>query len=293
MQAALKKVFGGLNISWPVIVIWAVVAGIYTGLMARAPYVQDTSLTDICATFESWVLFAAIIVTNTKTPWESALKCFVFFLISQPLVYLVQVPFAGWSIMGYYKNWIIWTIATLPLGFAGHYITKNNVVAVIVMAAGSAFLAFHAATFLHEALTNPPWHILSFLFCVALILAMIFGCFEPGVFRKVSLGLAAAFLAFAIFFAINPRIDITYNLAYFDDEIEITPDCQISSANEKIATTEIVELYEGNYSATIHFVGFGKTEISFVDADGIDHRYEVSCEQGNKSNYDIEVKPLE
>lgn len=292
MQAALKKVFGGLNISWPVVIVWAILAGIYTGVMAKMPLVQDTSLTDICATFESWVLFAAIIVTNVKTPWESALKCFVFFLISQPLVYLVQVPFSGWGIMGYYRNWIIWTIATLPLGFAGWYIKKNNVVAVIVMAAGSAFLAYHAATFLSKAISNPPWHILSFLFCVCLIFAMIFGCFEAGVFRKVSVGIAVVLLAVGCFLALRPNIDITYNLAYFDEGIEITEDCQVSSSDSSVATAEIVELYEGNWSATIHFVGFGTTEITFVDADGVTHRYEASCLDGDKS-YDINIEPIE
>ena len=293
MQAALKKLFGGLNITWPVIVVGAIVAGVYTGLMAQAPYVQDTSLTDICATFEWWVFFAAIIVTNAKTPWESALKCFVFFLVSQPLVYLVQVPFSGWGIMGYYKNWILWTIATLPLGFAGWYIKKNNIAAVVVMAAGSAFLAFHAATFLNKAISNPPWHILSFLFCVCLILAMIFGCFEPGKLRKLSLAIAAAFLALSLFFTLRPQIDITYNLAYFDEGIDINANCQISSSDESVATAEIVELSEGNYSATIHFRNTGACSITFTDDDGNEHVYSASCAKNDEKGYDIEIEPLD
>lgn len=37
---------------------------------------------------------------NSKDPLDSALKTFVFFLISQPLVYLVQVSFSemGWGL---------------------------------------------------------------------------------------------------------------------------------------------------------------------------------------------------
>lgn len=294
MQAALKKVFGGLNITWPVVIIGAIVAGVYTGLMAKAPYVQDTSLTDICVTFESWVLFAAIIVTNTKTPLESALKCFVFFLISQPLVYLVQVPFSGWGIMDYYKNWIVWTLATLPLGFAGHYITKNNIVAMLVMAAGSIFLAFHAAGFLHQALNNPPWHILSFLFCVCLILAMIFGCFEAGILRKVSLAIAALALIVTTFFAFNPTVDVTTGLPGFDDTIEVTADCSITSSDESVCKTEIIQISEDLYTATIHFVNYGTVELTFTDADGTIHRYTATCEKNDTDAppWIITVEPI-
>ena len=295
MQAALKKVFGGLNITWPVVIIGAVIAGIYTGVMAMMPGVQDTSLTDIIATFESWVLFAAIIVTNTKTPWESALKCFVFFLISQPLVYLVQVPFAGWGIMSYYKNWIVWTIATLPLGFAGWYITKNNIVAVIVMAAGSAFLAIHAAGFLHQAITNPPWHILSFFFCVCLIFAMIFGCFDAGIYRKISLGIAAVALVVATYFAFNPGVDVTFGLVAYDDTIEVTAESQVTSSNESVATAEIQQISEDLYTAAVHFIAYGTTEITFTDPDGTVHRYTATCEKNDTDAppWIITVEPLD
>ena len=295
MQAVLKKVFGGLNITWPVIIIGAIAAGVYTGVMAMMPGIQDTSLTDICATFESWVLFAAIIVTNTKTPVESALKCFVFFLISQPLVYLIQVPFVGWGIMGYYQNWIIWTIATLPLGFAGWYITKNNIVAVIIMAAGSVFLAFHAMGFLRDAITNPPWHILSFLFCICLILAMIFGCFEAGVLRNVSLAIAAVALVVVGYFTFNPGVDVSFGITAYDDTVEITAESTIESSNEAVATTEVIQISEDLYSAGVHFIDYGETEITLTDADGTVHRYIATCEKNDSDSppWIITVEPID
>lgn len=50
-------------------------------------------------TLEAWVFFAVIIIANAKSSLDSALKTFVFFLISQPLIYLLQVPFTwqGWG----------------------------------------------------------------------------------------------------------------------------------------------------------------------------------------------------
>ena len=68
--------------------------------MALIPQARDTSFADISTTFEWWILFGTIIIMNSKSNLDSALKCIVFFLISQPLVYLVQVPFSdlGWGI---------------------------------------------------------------------------------------------------------------------------------------------------------------------------------------------------
>lgn len=62
-----------------------------------------------------------IIMANCQKPLESACKTFVFFLISQPLIYLLQVPFSsmGWGLFGYYWNWFIWTLLTFPMAFVG------------------------------------------------------------------------------------------------------------------------------------------------------------------------------
>ena len=101
----MKKLFGSINLKWPRLIAFAVIAGVYTGIMAMLPAVRDTSFADISISFEWWILFGILIIVNSKTPWDSALKCFAFFLISQPLAYLVQVPFSslGWGIFGYYR----------------------------------------------------------------------------------------------------------------------------------------------------------------------------------------------
>ena len=82
----MKKLFGQLNLTWPKLVIFAVIAGVWTGAMAALPFTKDTSFADISISFEWWVLFGILIIVNSQSPVDSALKCFVFFLISQPLV---------------------------------------------------------------------------------------------------------------------------------------------------------------------------------------------------------------
>ena len=99
----IKKLFGGIDLSWPKIVIFAIVAGVYTALVSIFPQVVDTSLHTIAVSFEVWILFGIFIIMNSKSNMDAALKCFVFFLISQPLVYLLQVPFSseGWGLFYY------------------------------------------------------------------------------------------------------------------------------------------------------------------------------------------------
>ena len=64
--------------------------GVYTAIIAMLDILNDTSFSDLVVTFEVWIFFGIFIIMNSKSAKDSALKCFVFFLISQPLVYLVQ-----------------------------------------------------------------------------------------------------------------------------------------------------------------------------------------------------------
>ncbi|MBR3250704.1 MAG: hypothetical protein IKF80_03260, partial [Erysipelotrichaceae bacterium] len=124
----IKKLFGGIDLTWKKLIIFALIAGAYTALMAILPVTNNTSFEDITVYFEVWILFGIIIIMNSKSPMDSALKCFVFFLISQPLVYLLQVPFSalGFGIFTYYRYWFIWTLFTFPMGYIGYYMKQDK-----------------------------------------------------------------------------------------------------------------------------------------------------------------------
>lgn len=104
-----EKLFGGLNMTWPKVILFAAASAIVTAVFLIMPIFGDTSFNRIGVHFEAWIFFAVIIMSNCKKPLESALKAFVFFLVSQPLIYLIQVPFSsmGWSLFGYYRTWFI------------------------------------------------------------------------------------------------------------------------------------------------------------------------------------------
>jgi hypothetical protein len=168
----MKKLFGGINLTWPKVIIMAILAGVYTAVMAMMPWTVNTSFIDITVTFEVWILFGIFIIMNSKSNVDSMLKCFVFFLISQPLVYLIQILFgsAGWDLFKYYKYWFIWTILTLPMGFIGYYLKKDKWWTFIILVPMLVLTAYSAYGYGTKALYWMPYHLLSALFCLAALL---------------------------------------------------------------------------------------------------------------------------
>ena len=173
----LKKLFGGIDLSWKKLIIFAILAAVYTATMAIIPITKDTSFRDIAATFEWWILFGIIIICNSKSKVDSALKCFVFFLISQPLIYLLQVPFSwqGWHLFSYYKYWFIWTLLTIPMGYIGYYIKNDNILSAIILLPMLVLLGFTGLGFFSSMMEKFPFHMLSCIACFSMIILIVLG----------------------------------------------------------------------------------------------------------------------
>lgn len=188
----MKKLFGGINLTWKKLIIFAIITGVYTALMALIPFTKDTSFRDIAISFEWWILFGIIIISNSKSPLDSALKCFIFFLISQPLVYLIQVPFSslGWGLFGYYRYWFYWTLACLPMGYIGYYIKKKNYLSILILSPMIIFLVLLGIGYLNSAIESFPNHLLSGLCCFVFITVVILGLFDNKKHRLISFGIA-------------------------------------------------------------------------------------------------------
>lgn len=54
----MKKIFGGFNLTWPKLIIMAIILGVYTAIMAMLPIAKDTSFSDLTVTFEVWIFLA-------------------------------------------------------------------------------------------------------------------------------------------------------------------------------------------------------------------------------------------
>ncbi|MBR3198831.1 MAG: hypothetical protein IKG27_02310 [Bacilli bacterium] len=50
----VKKLFGEINLTWKKLIIFSVVIGVYTGIVAMLPITKDTSFADISISFEWW-----------------------------------------------------------------------------------------------------------------------------------------------------------------------------------------------------------------------------------------------
>lgn len=201
----MKRIFGGLNMTWPKMILFAMATGIYTGLVMLVPFLHDTSFQDIGVSYEWWVVFAVIVVVNCKKSWEAALKCFVFFLISQPLVYLVEILFGTLDFetcWRYYRNmWGPMTMLTLPGGFIAYFCKKQNVLGAVILGLGNTIQACMALHYFGTAVKHFPHHLLTALFCVASIFVMSFLIQKERKNRLISILLPILLVAALVVFA--------------------------------------------------------------------------------------------
>lgn len=159
-----------LKMSWLTVLIFSAAAGVYVGLINQVPFLYDTSFRDIAVSYEWWVLFAMLIIVNQKNFWQAGLKTLVFFLISQTLVFLVEWPFEGVFHFPYWYRWMSMALLTLPFGALMWFTKKDRWYADLLLAAPIGLLLLHVVMFATGVINNPPFHLLSLIFCIAQII---------------------------------------------------------------------------------------------------------------------------
>ena len=279
---ALEKAFGGINLTWKKLIPFAILAGIYTAIMAMLPIAKDTSFADISITFEVWILFGILIIMNSKSAIDSALKCLVFFLISQPLVYVIQDVINHSNLFAtYYKNWVIWTICTFPMGFIGYFMKKDKWWGLVILAPMLLFLGIHYSGFLNQTRYNFPYHLLSTIFCVITLLLYPISIFKN---KKIKIaGTVISILILVIMTALAFLQSTSYNTtvlinggdagAVFDDTYKVYLE------DEKFGRVYII-YNDGleDYAINAEFKKTGKTNLILEDANG------------NKEVFELEIK---
>ena len=281
----LRKLFGGLELTWPKLIIWAVIMGVLVGGLMLIPVSDQSSVKDIGTNFEWWILFGIIIVANSKSPVDSAAKAFVFFLISQPLIYLVQVPFAslGWELFGYYKYWFYWTLATIPMGAVGHFVKRGDVISSVILAPMTVFLTEHMLGYGRSAVLDFPHHLASAVFCAVFIVISILGIARTKnakiVFWLIE---AAAVIVLVVIVIVRGGGSVVRSYTFHSGNYNLGLD----STSEVVASTNIQESdireFNGNYyldltvtddenaSVTVSTNGTEKTYlIRYSDEEGV------------------------
>ncbi len=162
-----RKIIKADKISWKAVIISAVVCGVLTGcILNLESLLINTSIFNIGTCFEFWVFAAMIIILQSKKPLEAALKTFMFFLISQPLVYLVKVPFSelGWGAFKDYPGWFVWTVLTFPGAMIMWFANKKNWLSVFVYMLPILFLSAEFALHFAYFVRNIPYQIFALVF---------------------------------------------------------------------------------------------------------------------------------
>lgn len=169
------------------------ISAVFTAVCLIVPSLSESSFGNIGVTPEFWLLAAIFIVVNCKTMKEAALRCFVFFLISQPLIYLFQVPFSSlrWGLFGYDKYWFIATLLTVPAALVCFQIKKKNTLGAFIPAVASGCCGFAAADFLRTAVLDFPRNLLSGLFCFGATLLLAFALFTEKKHRLIQFAVFA------------------------------------------------------------------------------------------------------
>lgn len=287
----MKKIFGGIKMTWLKVIISAIVIGVAVGLLNCVPALRGTSIQDPAIHFSFWILCGVLIIMNSESNLDSALKCFFFFLISQPIIYLVEVPFVqeGWKILGYYKNWIVWTILCFPMGFIGYYMKKNKWWGLIILLPMMGFLATEASGYLGEAIYAFPHHILSYLFAVCLLIIFPLFIFDN---KKIRItGTIIGVLA-AIITSILPFLDkqvYETDMLCSGEERVYDDSYKVSIGDSKIGEVSIKKMsIEGDdeefYCIHSIFYKTGETTISLESPEGETQKYNIIVKE---NTYDI------
>lgn len=280
----MKKLFGNINMTWKKLIIFAVITGVYTAIMALLPITKETSFRDIAIMFEWWILFGIIIIVNSRSPKDSALKCFVFFLISQPLIYLIQVPFSymGWGLFKYYRYWFIWTLLTLPMGYIGYYIKKKNIISMIILLPMLLVMGYLGVGYLTSMLEDFPHHLLSMLFCFIVPIIIILNIFDKVKYKVISIIIfILSLLGLFLYNGTSSKYETYKSLDEYNLILE--DNAYISIFTARVASYGNASLIKGDtYSLRVSGVQKGKYEFTITD-DINEYNFEYYYDKENQT----------
>lgn len=214
----LNRVFFETKMTWLRVVFYSVAIAVLTTIpLVLSEKLLGNQNNSFCApgqTFEFWILAAMFIILNCDKPVEAGLKTSVFFLISQPLIYLMQVPFSwqGWDLFNYYPLWFYWTVATLPGGMIAWFAKKGNWLSVPIISVATLFLSFYLVTELPSVFGKFPEYFLKFIFIIFEILVLVLLTLKDIKKRVVAFGLVLAVIAGTLFYLHNSTKTFVYEL---------------------------------------------------------------------------------
>ena len=199
----LRKIFLETDMTWRRVILFALVCGVVVGALMIPEFLDRTSFQQPGISFEFWVAAALYIILNCDKPLEAGVKTFVFFLISQPLIYLVQVPFSWmhWGLFSYYPRWGLLTLLTFPGGMLAWYAKKGNWWSVLLLSMANAAAFLPLPSLVLWMIDSFPRYLLAVLFIPAEAVFFIFLLLKKRGLRLAALLIALLLLLPIAFFS--------------------------------------------------------------------------------------------
>lgn len=278
----MRKLFFGIRPTWGRVLLFAVCTAILTAAVLRIPGLNDTSIANIGVTLECWFLFALLIILNCSKPIEAGVKTFVFFLVSQPLIYLLQVPFYfdGWRIFRFYPRWGLMTLLTFPGAILAWYVKKDKLWSGLILSVATGYLSVSCVGYFRSCVYRFPYGLAAGLFCGVFAVAFIFVLLRDRKARLLCAGitLLAALIAFAWPLLHPPVYSASYELPEGHDwmisfQADSVGETGISGGDLVVAAnrygTETLYLEDENGETLIMRVEYsGRDGVVFAEIEG-------------------------
>ena len=237
-------------------------------------------------TLEAWIFFAVIIIANTKSPLDSALKTFVFFLISQPLIYLLQVPFSwqGWGLFQYYKHWFILTLCTFPAAYIGWYIRKKNWLSLLILMPALILLAYICEDGLKHVIHQFPNLLIMVVFCILQVLLYLYTFTE-----KISQKIIGALVPIAIIVGmmLMPKNAEFTSSQFLPDNPVLTENAAVTVDDTGVADISVSGTGEDS-TVLIRAHAYGNTSFTIIDGDN-EYQYNIRIYEDNLGVSKIDI----
>jgi hypothetical protein len=237
-------------------------------------------------TLEAWIFFAVIIIANAKSPLDSALKTFVFFLISQPLIYLFQVPFSwqGWGLFQYYKYWFILTLCTFPAAYIGWYIKKKNWLSLLILMPVLILLAYLCEDGLKHVIHQFPSLLIMVVFCVLQVFLYLYTFTEKASQKIIGALVPAAVIAVMVLLPKN--VDFSSS-RFLPDNPVLTENAEVTVDNTGIADISVSGTGEDS-TVLIRVHAYGDTSFTIIDGDK-EYQYNLRIYEDDLGTSQIDI----
>ena len=280
------KLYGGINLTWPGIILYAVGTAVLTTVFLVLPIFHGTSFVRMGETLEAWIFFAVIIIANAKSPLDSALKTFVFFLISQPLIYLFQVPFSwqGWGLFQYYKYWFILTLCTFPAAYIGWYIKKKNWLSLLILMLVLILLAYLCEDGLKHVIHQFPSLLIMVVFCVLQVFLYLYTFTEKASQKIIGALVPAAVIA--VMLLLPKNVDFSSS-RFLPDNPVLTENAEVTVDNTGIADISVSGTGEDS-TVLIQAHAYGDTSFTIIDGDK-EYQYNLRIYEDDLGTSQIDI----